>query len=45
MALFSWLKVYFDWRDDKPYVHAFYAKIVPFAGVQQILAGLLKNRP
>jgi hypothetical protein len=42
-ALFPRLKGGFDWRDEKACVRALYAKIVPYAGVQWILAGLLKK--
>jgi hypothetical protein len=42
-ALFPRLKGRFDWRDEKSCVRALYAKIVGYAGVQWISAGLLKK--
>jgi ornithine cyclodeaminase/alanine dehydrogenase-like protein (mu-crystallin family) len=42
-ALFSRLKGRFDWRDEKSCMRALYAKIVGYAGVKWISAGLLKK--
>jgi hypothetical protein len=42
-ALFPRLKGRFDWRDEKACVRVLYAKIVSYAGVQCILAGLFKK--